>query len=102
PDIAATVARFCRVLREHDFLVSAAESLEAVRAVSSIDIGDRRDVRLALRTVLAARRDDLATFDVLFDEFWQTPSSRTDRGPVSIPHRPRARPATNTPARKPS
>jgi uncharacterized protein len=102
PDVAATIARFCRVLREHDFVVSAAESLEAVRAVSLIDICDRRDVRLALRAVLAARRDDLAPFDALFDEFWQTPSSRTDPGPVSIPHRPRARPATKAPARAPS
>jgi uncharacterized protein with von Willebrand factor type A (vWA) domain len=89
PEVAATIARFCRVLREHDFLVSAAESLAAVRAASLIDVGDRREVHLALRTVLAARRDDLAPFDALFDVFWQAPSAGGDPGPISIPHRPR-------------
>jgi uncharacterized protein len=102
PDVAATVARFCRVLREHDFLVSAAESLEAVRAACVIDIGDRREVRLALRSVLAARRDDLDLFDALFDEFWKAPSILGDPGPSSIPHRPRPRSTTKTPSRPPS
>ena len=102
PDVAATVARFCRVLREHDFLVSAAESLEAVRAASHVDVGDRREVQLALRSVLAARRDDLALFDSLFEDFWRVPDSPVDPGPISLPHRPRSRPATKAPSRPPT
>jgi uncharacterized protein len=101
PEVAGTIARFCRLLREHEFLVSAAETLEAVRAASLVDVGDRREMQLALRSVLAARQDDLASFDVLFHMFWSAPNTG-DPGPISLPHRPRERPTLKTPARAPT
>jgi uncharacterized protein with von Willebrand factor type A (vWA) domain len=52
-------------------LVTPGESIDAVRAIGVVDLGDRVDVHLALRTLLTARREDLAIFDALFEEWWR-------------------------------
>ncbi len=72
--LVCSVVAFCRALRARGVPVTAAESLDAVRAVVAIDVSDREDVRSALRTVLAASRHDLTIFDELFDAFWHTRS----------------------------
>lgn len=72
-------------------LVSTAEVIDALRSVQSVDVLDRTDLKLALRTVLTARREDLGIFDVLFETFWRpraieggddhfTTRQRDDRG----------------------
>lgn len=65
-----SVVAFCRALRGRGVPVTAAESLDAVRAMVNVDVSDREDVRLSLRAVLAASQHDLAIFDELFDIFW--------------------------------
>ena len=50
--------------------MSTAEVVDALRSAQAIDVLDRTDLRLALRTVLTARRDDLPVFDALFETFW--------------------------------
>lgn len=79
--LVATVVRFCRALREHGVLVTSAETIAATRALLEIDLGDRDDVYLALRSVIATRPEDFAIFDALFARFWTVPNVRDTRGP---------------------
>lgn len=65
-DLAAAVTRLARGLRERGVLVGPGEAVDAVRALPAVDVGDREDVYLALRSVLATRSSDLAIFDELF------------------------------------
>ncbi len=85
-NLVRSVVGFCRALRARGVPVTAAESLDAVRAVVAVDVSDREDVRTALRTVLAASRHDLTIFDELFDAFWHT-----RRGPEPVPGRSHVR-----------
>ena len=72
-DLTAHVVAFCRRLRQAGMPVGPREAVDALQALSRVDVGDRRECYLALRTVLATRRDDLAVFDQLFAEFWNPP-----------------------------
>lgn len=80
-----SLVRFCRLLREQGLLVAAEETADAHRALSLVDIGDRSEVKLALRVLLASSVADLRPFDTLFDEFWSAvpgaPSFPGPRGP---------------------
>src|SRR6185503_3429915 len=57
-------------LRARGVLATPAESIDAVRALEVVDLSDRMDVYLALRVLLTTRREDLALFDTLFEEWW--------------------------------
>src|SRR5919201_3151615 len=72
-EVIERVTGFCRLLRESGLRVTPAESIDAVRAVALVDFGDRLDLHLALRALLTTRRDELALFDALFAEWWDTP-----------------------------
>lgn len=61
---------FCRLLRSQEFKVTTAEVIDALRAVSKVDIADRTDFRLALRAVVTSSPDELELFDQLFELFW--------------------------------
>jgi uncharacterized protein with von Willebrand factor type A (vWA) domain len=69
-DLVTGTIRFCRLLRARGLLVTPAESRDAVRALEVVDLGDRDEVRRALRTVLVSRPEELPTFDAAFDAFW--------------------------------
>ena len=78
------VTSFSRALRDRGLNVTPGTSIDAVRVLAAIDIGDRRDVYFALRSLFITRLQDLAVFDALFDEWWTTtrPATRektTDR-----------------------
>ncbi len=66
---------FCRVLRGHGFAITAAEAMDALRALEVVDLEDREEVRLALRAVLTSRMEELAVFDRCFDAFWRVPAT---------------------------
>ncbi len=42
-----------------------------MRTANAVDLGDREEFRVALRTVLTARPEDVPVFDATFEEFWQ-------------------------------
>src|SRR5438309_392468 len=69
-DLAHNVIDFTRLLRANEFPVSPAEVHDALRAVGSIDIGDKVDFYLALRSVLLWSPDRAGVFDALFQRFW--------------------------------
>ena len=71
-DLERNLVEFCRVLRARELLVSPSEVIDALRTAETIDLADRTEMKLALRTVLTARREDVPVFDATFDEFWRT------------------------------
>ena len=69
-EVVVRLTDFCRALRARGVLATPAESIDAVRALELVDLSDRTDVYLSLRALLATRREDLALFDSLFEEWW--------------------------------
>jgi uncharacterized protein with von Willebrand factor type A (vWA) domain len=69
-DLLTATVRFCRLLRARGLGITPAESRDALRALELVDLGDREEVRRALRTVLTSRREDFPVFDAAFDAFW--------------------------------
>src|SRR5207247_10749191 len=72
-DLTTHVVGFCRRLRARDLPVGPREAADALRALAAVDVSNRREGYLALRTVLTSRYDDLAGFDDVFRAFWNPP-----------------------------
>jgi len=85
--VVERVTAFCRVLRERGLVVTPAESVDAVRLLEWIDVSDRMELHLALRSLLTTRREDLAAFDALFAEWWRVsqPEEQRSRDRKSVP-----------------
>ncbi len=98
-DLLTATVRFCRLLRARGLAVTPAESRDALRALEVVDLGDRAEVRRALRTVLVTRPEDFAAFDDAFDAFWGGLASagaiggpgRVEAAPKVEAHFPRAK-----------
>src|SRR5881628_2256851 len=73
-DLTTHVVGFCRRLRARDLPVGPREAADALRALAAVDLSNRRECYLALRTVLTSRYEDLAVFDDVFREFWNPPA----------------------------
>jgi len=73
------VVAFCRALRVAGVPVTTEASVLAARVLDTVDVLDRDDIRLALRTALVTRREDQPRFDLLFDAFWSMPAEETSR-----------------------
>jgi uncharacterized protein with von Willebrand factor type A (vWA) domain len=71
---------FCRALRENGIAVTPAEALAGVRALRLIDLGDRQETFLSLRSVLTSGVEDFPIFAELFEEFWSRLSHRGQPG----------------------
>ena len=87
-DLTTHVVGFCRTLRGHGLTVGPKEAADALRALAAVDVSNRRECYLALRTVLTSRYDDLAVFDKVFWEFWNPPVPRgtdADQPPPDLP-----------------
>lgn len=70
---------FARLLRSAGLTVPAGSTVAAARALAHIDIGQRQDFRLALRSVLVSRAEDLPVFDRAFRQFWGRPSGTSTK-----------------------
>jgi hypothetical protein len=75
-DLVAHTAAFARALRERGVRVSLSDEADAVAALTLVDLSDRLEVRLALRTALKIRPRDAATFDELFELLWVSAATR--------------------------
>lgn len=99
-DLVTHLARFGRALRERGVEVTLADEADALAALPLVDLGDRAEVRRALRTALKVRPRDREAFEELFARWWSaragfaaapaTPRER--RLAPRVPQRPR-RPA---------
>jgi uncharacterized protein len=70
PLLSNRLIDFSRALRAGRLNVTPTQTIEAARALAHIDIGDRAEVYLALRTALITRPEDFASFDREFNRFW--------------------------------
>ena len=61
---------FVGVLRDHRLRVSPAESIDALRALEEVGLGERAVVKDTLRATLVKDVDDVETFDRLFELFF--------------------------------
>lgn len=70
-DLAAQVVAFTRTLRANGLPLGPGEARDALRALLAVDLADRDEVYLALRTVLVHRPEDYPTFDAVFGALWE-------------------------------
>src|SRR5215510_7008386 len=61
---------FCRTLRERGLLATPSEAIDAVTALGLIDLDDREETFLSLRSVLTSRPEDFPVFEEVFESFW--------------------------------
>ena len=71
--------RFAALLRREGLPITLVQTTDAVRALEHLDLGDRDELRLGLRTVFVGRPEELPAFDRAFDAFWR-PESAADVG----------------------
>ena len=90
--LTGRVAGFVVHLRLNDFALGPGESAAALKLLGDIDGCDPREVRHALKSLLAARKEEWERFDDLFEAYW------AGRGRVR--RRPAA-PATDSRSRSP-
>ena len=69
-DLVAHVAAFAGALRERGVRTGLSDEADAVAALTLVDLADREEVRLALKTALKIRRRDADTFEELFARLW--------------------------------
>src|SRR6059036_1924968 len=70
-DLMTATLRFGQVLRAAGLGVTVSEVMDAVRALEAVDLMDRAELYLALRTVLTARVEEHPAFDRCFEAFWR-------------------------------
>src|SRR4030095_11436968 len=81
-DLQRNIIDFCRLLREREMLVTPSEVIDALRTAHAVDLSDRLEFKLALRSVLTAKPEDIPLHDATFDEFWRSrlPERIEERG----------------------
>lgn len=67
-----SAVRFARALRAAGLSADPGAGIDFARALAVINIGDREQVRSAGAAVFVRRRDDLETYDEVFDRFWRS------------------------------
>lgn len=96
-DLVVHLARFAGALRADGVRVSAADEVDALRALLHADLGDPEEVRLVLRCTLKIRPRDAAAFEALFARHWLLRGEDAGLRPPASEHgptNPRAPPRT--------
>jgi len=93
-DLVRHLARFAGALRQRGVGVTLSDEADGLTALTLVDVGDRDEVRRALRSALKIRQRDVAVFEELFDLLW-TVRYESSNPPVPapglpIPARPKA------------
>ncbi len=96
--LAEHVVEFSRRLRARGVLCGPAETADALRALGAVNVLDREAFRLALRTTLPHRREDLEVFDALFDAYWRGRRDPRSEGESQEEHKQGAAEAARQPA----
>lgn len=76
---------FGRAARGAGLPVGTGRIATFVRAATVLDVCDRTDLRLAARTTLVSRPQDLELLDAVFDRFFQTGAAPDRTGPLDGP-----------------
>jgi uncharacterized protein with von Willebrand factor type A (vWA) domain len=115
--LAAHLVGFARLLKLAGFDVTSGRVIDAARALVTIDVSRREDVRLALRACFVSTVEQTALFDELFNLHWSAAeqfdpslglepereapprlSNRLERGLVSLATEPSFVPGEENPA----
>ncbi|UBV42841.1 VWA domain-containing protein [Deinococcus taeanensis] len=87
--LSAQVTAFAARLRDrHVFLIGPGEVQTALEALGMVDVLSRREVRAALRSVLAASPEQVRVFDLEFNAFFRTDGHSAPRLPPLLPETP--------------
>jgi len=86
-DLVERTVDLCRALRERGLGVTTSHATDAVRALQIVGIGERDQVRLALRCVLAARPEEFPLVDELFAQIFGRPREQP-RKPQAVSRKP--------------
>jgi uncharacterized protein with von Willebrand factor type A (vWA) domain len=70
-DLQRHVMSFGRELRTRELLATSTEIVDALRVMENVDISDRADVYLGMRTVFLSKPEDRPVFDEVFNHFWR-------------------------------
>jgi uncharacterized protein with von Willebrand factor type A (vWA) domain len=70
-DLVRHLARFAGALRQRGIGVTLSDEADGLTALTLIDVGDRDEVKRALRAALKIRQRDAAVFEELFDLLWK-------------------------------
>jgi len=70
-DLTRAMLAFGAMLRASGLPVTTSAVMDAVRALEAVDLMDRAEVYLALRTVLMSRIEEQPAFDRCFEAFWR-------------------------------
>lgn len=70
-DLVRHLAHFAGALRQRGVGVSLSDEADGLTALTLIDLGDRDEVRRALKVALKIRQRDVALFEELFDLLWR-------------------------------
>ncbi|HVC61031.1 MAG TPA: VWA domain-containing protein [Acetobacteraceae bacterium] len=84
PTLAANVMHFARLLRRAGLPVGPAETLAAQQALSLIELGDKAEVRTALRSVMTHRHEHQEVFDQAFALFWRDPTAAEQAAAMAL------------------
>jgi uncharacterized protein with von Willebrand factor type A (vWA) domain len=82
--LAANVMHFARLLRRAGLPVGPAALLAAEQALSLIDIGNRAQMRTALRTTMIHRHEQREVFDQAFALFWRDPEAARQAAAMAL------------------
>ena len=69
--VVSTLLEFTRALERAGVGVPANASVDATRALVKVGFGDKERVRTALKATLVSRKEDIDTFERLFEMLWQ-------------------------------
>jgi uncharacterized protein with von Willebrand factor type A (vWA) domain len=83
PGLFGRILEFCRTLKAVGLNVTSGRMVDAFRAVRCIDVHQRDDFRIALRTNLVASREDEENFDKVFAAFWDEQET-TEMAPIEL------------------
>src|SRR5439155_17172914 len=70
-DLTRAMLAFGGLLRASGLPVTTSAVMDAVRALEAVDLMDRGEVYLTLRTVLMSRIEEQPAFDRCFEAFWK-------------------------------
>ncbi len=73
--LPANIMHFARLLRRAGLPVGPSDMLAAQKAVSLVDIGNKTQVRTALRVTMVHRHEHADIFDYAFSIFWRDPEA---------------------------
>ncbi len=80
-DLVRHLARFGRGLKSHGVGLTLSDEADALAALTLVDLGDREEVRLALKTALKIRPRDEAAFEELFARLWRSGAGAVSANP---------------------